>query len=173
MHLDTPQAPPTGDTSQSTTDMFFDMFTKKGKFLSKLTSFDSEVERKFPASSIFQTTQMILLILIYFKLEFQIDWLFYIIGTIIPQGHDVETSNMPPKTQARRVILFFFNFFNVYAIGLTASLVWFLLQPVTKKQTNNKCSTLDCNVQCTRVMCFLEWAGWWNGKQRSFIHRRR
>lgn len=47
MHLDAPQAPPAGDTSQSTTDMFLDMFTKKGKFLSKLTSFDSEVERIF------------------------------------------------------------------------------------------------------------------------------
>lgn len=46
VHLDMPhvQASTTGDTSQSTTDMFLDMFTKKGKFLSKLTSFDSEVE---------------------------------------------------------------------------------------------------------------------------------
>ncbi|XP_014484936.1 PREDICTED: MAP kinase-activating death domain protein isoform X6 [Dinoponera quadriceps] len=48
VHLDMPhaQAPSaTGDTSQSTTDMFLDMFTKKGKFLSKLTSFDSESGR--------------------------------------------------------------------------------------------------------------------------------
>ncbi|KAL0114254.1 hypothetical protein PUN28_011503 [Cardiocondyla obscurior] len=45
VHLDVPQAPPAGDTSQSTTDMFLDMFTKKGKFLSKLTSFDSESGR--------------------------------------------------------------------------------------------------------------------------------
>ncbi|XP_032675426.1 MAP kinase-activating death domain protein isoform X6 [Odontomachus brunneus] len=47
VHLDMPhiQAPATGDTSQSTTDMFLDMFTKKGKFLSKLTSFDSESGR--------------------------------------------------------------------------------------------------------------------------------
>ncbi|XP_050449435.1 MAP kinase-activating death domain protein isoform X1 [Cataglyphis hispanica] len=45
VHLDMPQPPPTGDTSQSTTDMFLDMFTKKGKFLSKLTSFDSESGR--------------------------------------------------------------------------------------------------------------------------------
>ncbi|XP_018048573.1 PREDICTED: MAP kinase-activating death domain protein isoform X1 [Atta colombica] len=44
VHLDAPQAP-SGDTSQSTTDMFLDMFTKKGKFLSKLTSFDSESGR--------------------------------------------------------------------------------------------------------------------------------
>lgn len=48
VHLDAPQAPPAGDTSQSTTDMFLDIFTKKGKFLSKLTSFDSEVFRIFP-----------------------------------------------------------------------------------------------------------------------------
>ncbi|XP_032675425.1 MAP kinase-activating death domain protein isoform X5 [Odontomachus brunneus] len=48
VHLDMPhiQAPATGDTSQSTTDMFLDMFTKKGKFLSKLTSFDSEFPRQ-------------------------------------------------------------------------------------------------------------------------------
>ncbi|XP_014484935.1 PREDICTED: MAP kinase-activating death domain protein isoform X5 [Dinoponera quadriceps] len=49
VHLDMPhaQAPSaTGDTSQSTTDMFLDMFTKKGKFLSKLTSFDSEFPRQ-------------------------------------------------------------------------------------------------------------------------------
>ncbi|KYQ46314.1 MAP kinase-activating death domain protein [Trachymyrmex zeteki] len=45
VHLDVPQAAPAGDTSQSTTDMFLDMFTKKGKFLSKLTSFDSESGR--------------------------------------------------------------------------------------------------------------------------------
>ncbi|XP_011331586.1 MAP kinase-activating death domain protein isoform X12 [Ooceraea biroi] len=45
VHLDTPQGPPTADTGQSTTDMFLDMFTKKGKFLSKLTSFDSESGR--------------------------------------------------------------------------------------------------------------------------------
>ncbi|XP_077266527.1 rab3 GDP-GTP exchange factor isoform X8 [Temnothorax americanus] len=45
VHLDVPQAPPAGDTGQSTTDMFLDMFTKKGKFLSKLTSFDSESGR--------------------------------------------------------------------------------------------------------------------------------
>ncbi|XP_011142134.1 MAP kinase-activating death domain protein isoform X4 [Harpegnathos saltator] len=47
VHLDMPhvQAATTGDTSQSTTDMFLDMFTKKGKFLSKLTSFDSESGR--------------------------------------------------------------------------------------------------------------------------------
>lgn len=32
------------ESSQSTTDMFLDMFTKKGKFLSRLTSFDSEVK---------------------------------------------------------------------------------------------------------------------------------
>lgn len=41
-HVQVPTA--TGDTGQSTTDMFLDMFTKKGKFLSKLTSFDSEVK---------------------------------------------------------------------------------------------------------------------------------
>ncbi|XP_029171543.1 MAP kinase-activating death domain protein isoform X2 [Nylanderia fulva] len=45
VHLDMPQAPSTGDTGQSTTDIFLDMFTKKGKFLSKLTSFDSESGR--------------------------------------------------------------------------------------------------------------------------------
>jgi len=44
VHLDTPQGSSTADTGQSTTDMFLDMFTKKGKFLSKLTSFDSEVK---------------------------------------------------------------------------------------------------------------------------------
>lgn len=43
VRLDMPQASPAADTSQSTTDMFLDMFTKKGKFLSRLTSFDSEV----------------------------------------------------------------------------------------------------------------------------------
>ncbi|XP_054013519.1 MAP kinase-activating death domain protein-like isoform X2 [Hylaeus anthracinus] len=51
--LDPPQVHlemPHGHTSpaaenQSTTDMFLDMFTKKGKFLSKLTSFDSEVKQ--------------------------------------------------------------------------------------------------------------------------------
>ncbi|XP_076759653.1 rab3 GDP-GTP exchange factor isoform X13 [Xylocopa sonorina] len=50
---DTPQlylemhshAPPPSEGSQSTTDMFLDMFTKKGKFLSRLTSFDSESGR--------------------------------------------------------------------------------------------------------------------------------
>lgn len=45
VHLDMPHVQaPSADTGQSTTDMFLDMFTKKGKFLSKLTSFDSEVE---------------------------------------------------------------------------------------------------------------------------------
>ncbi|KAH0952986.1 hypothetical protein HN011_011318, partial [Eciton burchellii] len=45
VHLNTPQGSSTADTSQSTTDMFLDIFTKKGKFLSKLTSFDSESGR--------------------------------------------------------------------------------------------------------------------------------
>lgn len=62
VHLDMPQAPPTGDTSQSTTDMFLDMFTKKGKFLSKLTSFDSEVERI--SDSYLKLSRTIILILI-------------------------------------------------------------------------------------------------------------
>lgn len=39
------------DSGQSTTEMFFDMFTKKGKLLSKLTSFDSEVRVVEPFSS--------------------------------------------------------------------------------------------------------------------------
>lgn len=60
VHLDVPSA---GDTSQSTTDMFLDMFTKKGKFLSRLTSFDSEVERIFPFN---------INVLRYLKLEFQV-----------------------------------------------------------------------------------------------------
>ncbi|XP_066600178.1 MAP kinase-activating death domain protein [Prorops nasuta] len=34
-----------GESNQSTADMFLDMFTKKGKLLSKLTSFDSESGR--------------------------------------------------------------------------------------------------------------------------------
>jgi len=67
VHLDAPQAPPTGDTSQSTTDMFLDMFTKKGKFLSKLTSFDSEVKRIFPINIKFR----------YSKVEFQVVLLGY------------------------------------------------------------------------------------------------
>ncbi|XP_012260383.2 MAP kinase-activating death domain protein isoform X8 [Athalia rosae] len=37
-----PQLPLGGDDNKSTTDMFLDMFSKKGKLLSKLTSFDSE-----------------------------------------------------------------------------------------------------------------------------------
>ncbi|XP_067210370.1 MAP kinase-activating death domain protein isoform X8 [Linepithema humile] len=45
VHLEMPQAPSAAETTQSTTDMFLDMFTKKGKFLSKLTSFDSESGR--------------------------------------------------------------------------------------------------------------------------------
>ncbi|XP_035738168.1 MAP kinase-activating death domain protein-like isoform X10 [Vespa mandarinia] len=36
----------TSDVGQSTTDMFLDMFTKKKKFLCKLTSFDSEFPRQ-------------------------------------------------------------------------------------------------------------------------------
>ncbi|XP_043266245.1 MAP kinase-activating death domain protein isoform X8 [Colletes gigas] len=36
---------PATEGNQSTTDMFLDMFTKKGKFLSRLTSFDSESGR--------------------------------------------------------------------------------------------------------------------------------
>ncbi|XP_076678087.1 rab3 GDP-GTP exchange factor isoform X4 [Andrena cerasifolii] len=36
---------PAADGNQSTTDMFLDMFSKKGKFLSRLTSFDSESGR--------------------------------------------------------------------------------------------------------------------------------
>lgn len=39
------QTSPAGETTQSTTDMLLDIFTKKGKLLSKLASFDSEVER--------------------------------------------------------------------------------------------------------------------------------
>ncbi|XP_012287241.1 MAP kinase-activating death domain protein isoform X2 [Orussus abietinus] len=44
VRLDTsrPHLPTSGDDTQSATDTFLDMFTKKGKFLSKLTSFDSE-----------------------------------------------------------------------------------------------------------------------------------
>nr|XP_033341449.1 MAP kinase-activating death domain protein isoform X5 [Megalopta genalis] len=47
VHLEMPHGhtSPASEGSQSTTDMFLDMFTKKGKFLSKLTSFDSESGR--------------------------------------------------------------------------------------------------------------------------------
>ncbi|XP_017753850.1 PREDICTED: MAP kinase-activating death domain protein isoform X2 [Eufriesea mexicana] len=47
VHLEMPHShpPPAHEGSQSTTDMFLDMFTKKGKFLSRLTSFDSESGR--------------------------------------------------------------------------------------------------------------------------------
>ncbi|XP_071867221.1 rab3 GDP-GTP exchange factor isoform X4 [Bombus fervidus] len=47
LHLDMSHghAPPANEGGQSTTDMFLDMFTKKGKFLSRLTSFDSESGR--------------------------------------------------------------------------------------------------------------------------------
>ncbi|XP_048511733.1 MAP kinase-activating death domain protein isoform X7 [Athalia rosae] len=41
-----PQLPLGGDDNKSTTDMFLDMFSKKGKLLSKLTSFDSEFPRQ-------------------------------------------------------------------------------------------------------------------------------
>lgn len=45
VHLEMPHGhSTTHESSQSTTDMFLDMFTKKGKFLSRLTSFDSEVK---------------------------------------------------------------------------------------------------------------------------------
>lgn len=45
VHLEMPHGHSTAhEGSQSTTDMFLDMFTKKGKFLSRLTSFDSEVK---------------------------------------------------------------------------------------------------------------------------------
>lgn len=52
VHLEMPHGhtSPAAEGNQSTTDMFLDMFTKKGKFLSKLTSFDSEVKKA--ASSI-------------------------------------------------------------------------------------------------------------------------
>ncbi|XP_043268147.1 MAP kinase-activating death domain protein isoform X4 [Venturia canescens] len=39
------------DSGQSTTEMFFDMFTKKGKLLSKLTSFDSDGQKSAGAAS--------------------------------------------------------------------------------------------------------------------------
>ncbi|KAK9297645.1 hypothetical protein QLX08_008705 [Tetragonisca angustula] len=48
VHLETSHGhpPPANEGGgQSTTDMFLDMFTKKGKFLSRLTSFDSESGR--------------------------------------------------------------------------------------------------------------------------------
>ncbi|XP_061941465.1 MAP kinase-activating death domain protein isoform X3 [Apis cerana] len=46
VHLEMPHGhSTTHESSQSTTDMFLDMFTKKGKFLSRLTSFDSESGR--------------------------------------------------------------------------------------------------------------------------------
>ncbi|XP_031825818.1 rab3 GDP-GTP exchange factor isoform X7 [Nomia melanderi] len=47
VHLEMPHGhtSPASEGSQSTTDMFLDMFTKKGKFLSRLTSFDSESGR--------------------------------------------------------------------------------------------------------------------------------
>ncbi|XP_076175443.1 rab3 GDP-GTP exchange factor isoform X3 [Ptiloglossa arizonensis] len=47
VHLEMPHGhtSPAAEGNQSTTDMFLDMFTKKGKFLSKLTSFDSESGR--------------------------------------------------------------------------------------------------------------------------------
>ncbi|KAK1125780.1 hypothetical protein K0M31_005325 [Melipona bicolor] len=49
VHLETSHGhpPPANEGGgQSTTDMFLDMFTKKGKFLSRLTSFDSEFSRQ-------------------------------------------------------------------------------------------------------------------------------
>ncbi|XP_029045867.2 MAP kinase-activating death domain protein isoform X7 [Osmia bicornis bicornis] len=47
VHLEMPHGhtSPANEGNQSTTDMFLDMFTKKGKFLSRLTSFDSESGR--------------------------------------------------------------------------------------------------------------------------------
>ncbi|XP_076295275.1 rab3 GDP-GTP exchange factor isoform X2 [Lasioglossum baleicum] len=48
VHLEMPHGhtSPASEGSQSTTDMFLDMFTKKGKFLSRLTSFESEFPRQ-------------------------------------------------------------------------------------------------------------------------------
>ncbi|XP_046429526.1 MAP kinase-activating death domain protein isoform X3 [Neodiprion fabricii] len=42
LEMSHPQLPAGGDENQSTTEMFLDMFSKKGKLLSRLTSFDSE-----------------------------------------------------------------------------------------------------------------------------------
>ncbi|XP_043479698.1 MAP kinase-activating death domain protein isoform X7 [Leptopilina heterotoma] len=42
VRLERPHSQSSGEDSQSTADMFLEMFTKKGKLLSRLTSFDSE-----------------------------------------------------------------------------------------------------------------------------------
>ncbi|XP_033216295.1 MAP kinase-activating death domain protein [Belonocnema kinseyi] len=55
VRLERPHSQSSGDDSQSTTDMFLDMFTKKGKFLSRLTSFDSEGGRGTGSSEALST----------------------------------------------------------------------------------------------------------------------
>lgn len=162
VHLDMPQASSTGDTSQSTTDIFLDMFTKKGKFLSKLTSFDSEVERIFD-SNYSDDIILILILSSSFKLIYSI-----INVAIIPQGRGLlklikkKEKNTPPPVlkQTRRIIITFNRI--IHAIGLTVFLAQFLLQSVTKKKEKKKqykCLTFNCNVQTHTCNVFFRVGG--------------